>query len=301
MLNKPLSILLCVSLPLLLVACGGSGSSSSAGSGQLSIGLTDAPVDNADAVVISFGALTLKPQSGEAIDIVLDEALTVNLLDYQGDNRVMLLDGYEIAAGEYNWMRLSIVEADSYIEIEGQQFALEIPSAAQSGLKLNRGFTIAVATVTDFTLDFDLRKSVHQEGAGDYKLRPTIRVVDSLVVGSIAGAVAAELIASELCNNGDNNDIGNTVYIFESADQIPQDVQGVDGDPLASVMVNFNAETENYEFLAGFIAAGEYTMAFTCDGSIDIADEDNSATVIFGDPQNITVIAGETVEMTFGG
>lgn len=300
MINK---IILCSFLSVILAACGGGGSSSNdeGTSGQLTIGLTDAPVDSADAVVISFDAISIKPQSGDAIDITFDEALTVDVLSYQGDSRVMMLDGYTVEAGEYNWMRLSIVEDNSYIEVDGQQFPLEIPSGAQSGLMLNRGFTVAVGAVTDFTLDFDLRKSVHQEGTGDYKLRPTIRVIDSLEVGSIAGTVGAELITSELCNNGDNDDIGNAVYIFTGADQIPQDEQGATGDPLASVMVNFNAETESYVFLAGFIAAGEYTAAFTCDASIDVADEDNSEIVIFGDPVNITVTAGETSEITFGG
>lgn len=300
MINK---IILCSFLSVTLAACGGGSSSSNdeGTSGQLTIGLTDAPVDSADAVVISFDAISIKPQSGDAIDITFDEALTVDVLSYQGDSRVMMLDGYTVEAGEYNWMRLSIVEDNSYIEVDGQQFPLEIPSGAQSGLMLNRGFTVAVGAVTDFTLDFDLRKSVHQEGTGDYKLRPTIRVIDSLEVGSIAGTVGAELITSELCSNGDNDDIGNAVYIFTGADQIPQDEQGATGDPLASVMVNFNAETESYVFLAGFIAAGEYTAAFTCDASIDVADEDNSEIVIFGDPVNITVTAGEASAITFGG
>lgn len=304
MINKPLSTLICIVFSTALASCGGgSGYSDSndSSNGQLTIGLTDAPVDNADAVVISFDAITVKPQSGEAIEITFAQALTVDVLSYQGDNRVMMLDEYDIAAGEYNWMRLSIVEADSYIEIEGQQFALEIPSGAQSGLMLNRGFTVAVGAVTDFTLDFDLRKSVHQEGTGDYKLRPTIRVINSLEVGSIAGTVAAALITSESCNNGDNDDIGNAVYIFDGADQIPQDEQGVAGDPLASASVTFNAETETYVFLAGFIEAGEYTAAFTCDASIDVADEDNSETVLFGDPVNITVTVGETSEIIFEG
>ncbi|MFT5085530.1 MAG: hypothetical protein ACI9Y1_003591 [Lentisphaeria bacterium] len=110
--------------------------------------------------------------------IVLDEPFTLDLLQYQGETRALLPDNYTLAAGEYNWMRLAVNESASYIEIDGLQYPLEIPSSAQTGLKLNRGFTIAQGTVSDFTLDFDLRKSVHQEGNGDYKLRSTVRIVN---------------------------------------------------------------------------------------------------------------------------
>lgn len=280
-----------------LIGCGGSGGSSN---GSLNVGVTDAPVDGADAVVVTFDSITVKPAEGERLVFELETPASINLLDYQGDERVLLLDGQSLPAGDYVWMRLGVIEEDSYIEVDGQQHLLEIPSGAQSGLKMNRSFTVASGGLTDFTIDVDLKKSVHMEGTGDYKLRPTLRITNNMEVGHITGTVAESLIIDEACvNNGDNNDIGNSVYVFEGLDQIPQDIQMISGDPIASANVNYNAETELYEFTIGFIPTGDYTVAFTCDGSVDMPDTDDSATVAFGDPQNISVAAGEDTVVSF--
>lgn len=281
-----------------IYGCGGSGSSNS--NGSLNVGITDAPVDSASAVVVTFSSISVKPSEGEALVFELETPMSINLLDYQGDERVLLLDGENLPAGNYVWMRLGIVEGDSYIEVDGLQHNLEIPSGAQSGLKMNRSFTIASGGLTDFTIDFDLKKSVHKEGNGDYKLRPTLRITNNMEIGHITGTVADSLIIDTACeNNGDNNDVGNSVYVFEGLDQIPQDIQGIAGDPIAAANVMYNAESEQYEFTVGYIPAGDYTVAFTCDGSVDVPDTDDSAIVTFGDPQNISVEPGENTSVTF--
>ena len=104
----------------------------------------------------------------------------------------MLLDGEEILAGEYEWMRLKVdadpnVAGDSYLQLEasGAACELRIPSGDQTGLKLIRGFTIGAGTTTDFTIDFDLRKSlvappgqttiVDTCGNQAYLLKPVLR------------------------------------------------------------------------------------------------------------------------------
>lgn len=272
-----------------VAGCGGGGGSSGGGSGTLNLSITDAPVDEADAVVVVFTGVELKPAAGDSVTISYDTPRSLNLLDLQGTESAPLLEDQTLAAGEYNWIRLAVDESASYIEIGGQQFALEIPSAAQTGLKLNRGFTIGVGTTTDFTIDFDLRKSVHQEGTGDYKLRPTLRIVDNLDVSAIYGSVDAALITAETCSNGEMHDVGNLVYLFAGADTTPNDVSGSGADPLTSASVTYDAQTNTYNYVIGFVPAGDYTVAFTCDGSIDdpLADDD----VVFSAERNVTVVA----------
>ncbi len=279
-----------------LAACGGgsgSGGSSGSGDASLTLGITDAPVDEAEAVVITFDTVEL--QGPERETITFDEAKTINLLDLQGTEQELLLDSYVLPAGEYQWIRLGVIEdpALTYIQVAGEQYPLEIPSNAQTGLKLNRGFTLAAGGVTSFTIDFDLRKSVHQQGTGDYKLRPTLRIVDTLEASNIMGTVAESLIIDENCNNGDNNDMGNSVYLYSGADVTPLDVQGAETDPLASANVVYNSETLEWEFTLGFVAEGDYTLAFTCDASLDVSDEDNSDVVMFPSTANITIVADE--------
>lgn len=277
-----------------LAACSGSSSST----GKFTLGLTDGPVENAQAVVITFSAVELHGAESKVIEF--DTPMSLDLLQLQGEARSLLLDGESFTAGDYQWVRLAVDEASSYIQIDGSQHALEIPSNAQTGLKLNRPFTIGAGSTTDFTIDFDLRKSVHQEGVGDYKLRPTLRIVDNLEVNTVSGTVAETLVTNVSCNNGDNNDIGNAVYLFSGDGATIQDLQGNSTDPLASSSVVYNLESEAYEYEIGYVPVGEYTIAFTCDASLDISTEDNSDVVNFsaGFPVNVTVEGDIVVDIT---
>ena len=283
-------VLVAVATSTLLVACGGSGGSgggSDSSTGVLSLGITDGPVEGATSVVVAFSSVELHGAENKVI--TFDELQVINLLDYQGEERVLLLDGEVLTAGEYQWIRLGVDEAASYIEVDGLQHDLEIPSGSQSGLKMNRGITIGAGSSNDFTVDFDLRKSVTQAGTGDYKLRPTVRLVNNLEVNTVRGTVGESLIIDISCNNGDNNDTGNAVYLFEGTDTSTQDIQGNSGDPLASATVNYNDQSEDYAFVIGYVPVGDYTAAFTCDASLDSSEEDNSDVVNFSDGVNLSV------------
>ena len=97
----------------------------------------------------------------------------------------MLLDGEEVPAGEYTWMRLKVladpdVAGDSYITIDGAECELQIPSGDERGLQMIRGFTIGAGTTTDFTVDFNLRQlgveAPGPDNRGPGVRRPGIRV-----------------------------------------------------------------------------------------------------------------------------
>ena len=55
--------------------------------------------------------------------------------------------------------RRANVVGDSYVRLEtgGEECEMRVPSGDQTGLKLVRGFTVGAGTITDFTIDFDLR------------------------------------------------------------------------------------------------------------------------------------------------
>ena len=161
-------ILIVATSAALLAACGGSdGGGGQAQTGFLKVGITDAPVDMAAAVVVKFTGVELKPQGGPAFSIDFATPKSLDLIQLQGEDRALLLDGEEIPVGEYEWMRLKVdadpnVAGDSYLQLEqgGAECEMRIPSGDQTGLKLIRGFTIGAGTTTDFTIDFDLRKSI---------------------------------------------------------------------------------------------------------------------------------------------
>ena len=85
-------------------------------------------------------------------------------------------------AGDYEWIRLIVDNEqdvrDSYVVLtSGEECELRVPSGAESGLKLNRGFTLPADGSVALTIDFDLRKSIHappgQQGAAAAAPRAT--------------------------------------------------------------------------------------------------------------------------------
>lgn len=267
-LKKPLASLALMGAIAGLAACGGS--SDDDNTGRLSLSVTDAPVDSATEVVVAFTGVSIKPAGGEAVEFVFDEVKSINLLDLQGTASESLLDGETVAAGEYQWIRLDVAAQqgvmDSYIGMnDGSQLELTIPSGSETGLKLVSGFTVPVGGDADFTIDFDLRKSItNPRDATSAILRPALRIVDNTVVGSIAGMVDGSLIST--C--ADSSVDSGAVYVYSGADATPADVQGAESDPLASALVSVGDGGE-YQYEVGFLSEGSYTLAYTCDAGQD--------------------------------
>lgn len=292
-----------------LAACGG-GSGGDGSTGAVNLGITDAPVDFADSVVVEFTGVELKPQGGDPVSIDFAEPRRLDLLQLTGTSRAMLLDGEQVAAGEYEWLRLKVnadpdIGGDSYLRLEagGQECELRIPSGSQTGLKLVRGFTVGAGTTTDFTIDFDLRKSVVAPpgqqtdvdtcGNQAFLLKPVLRIVDNLEVGSISGQVDQSLVAA--CPSPAEAPYPGNVYVFgpvpAGTTLVPDDYDGVaddpDGsDPIASAMVN----PDTFGYTVGFLPPGDYVVAYTCDldnAAVDADAPDSGESVNFVPPTGL--------------
>lgn len=286
---------------MLLAGCGGGGGdagSPQAATGRISLGVTDAPVDGATAVVVKFTAIELKPADGDAFTVNLEPAQSIDLLKLAGGGSRALLENYSVPAGSYQSVRL-LIEAQqnqpsSYIDFaSGERFPLFVPSGSESGLKLIRGFTVAAGSTSNFTIDFDLRKSVIAPPgqAPNYLLKPVLRMVDNLKVGAIAGTVASALVTA---------DCSPQVYIFTGAGVVPDDLDPAthpDVDPLVSAPVNLDTASGEYRFRLGFIEVGEYTASFTCNGALDTPEGEE--VLVFAGTQNATVTANQTTTIAF--
>jgi hypothetical protein len=197
-----------------LAACGGgdggSGSGSTAanpaGTGTVRVSLTDAPRcrvgnEDLDKVFVTVEQVRIhqspddSPSSGRWYDIDVRPAKKINLLDLT-NGRLEELGTVPLPAGTYSQVRLvlspnrgaampanSVVEAGSTIELP-----LQTPSAAQSGLKLIRPFTVAANTTVDLVIDFDACRSIVLRGNGTYLLKPVLSA-DLKHVGAIVGFV----------------------------------------------------------------------------------------------------------------
>ncbi len=275
-----------------LAGCsGGSGGSSGSepATGLLSLGVSDAPVQDARQVCIEFSEAEFKKAGSDNQIIVFDPPAKIDLLAFQGMNAAALLTDESLEAGEYQWVRLAANAAQganggagagmndtecvgegSYIVTEdGGVHGLYIPSSAQSGLKLNRGFTLPVGGHVDFVAEFDLMKSIHAPRGldPDYIMRPTIRLLDRSESGSIAGEVSVALATQADCMPA--------VYLY-NAGEAPDDNED-DGemdsiDPIASAMVEMHNDGR-YLYEIGPLSTGVYDVAFSCDADDPVEDE----------------------------
>lgn len=281
-----------------LAACGGGGDGSPDANGRVSLSITDAPIDDATSVVVQFSGVAFK-RAGSAPETVQSLAPSprqLDLLQYQQGRAALLLDGVTLPAGDYEWVRLIVDNEpnvrDSYlVRTTGEECELTVPSGAQSGLKLNRGFTLPADGSVALTIDFDLRKSIHappgQQGSTPtctqaYLMRPTLRIVDDANVGAIAGTVDSTLVTAECLPK---------VYVFQDAGVVPDDIEesaaAPDVDPVVVAGVDVENGSTAYRYHAAFMPPGAYTVGFTC-GDDDPVNDD---TLTFLAPQDVTVQA----------
>lgn len=277
---------------------GCSGGDAADGTGRMSVSVTDAPVDDASSVVVQFSGVAFKREgaSTEVVQNLSPSPRQLDLLEYQEGRAALLLDRVTLPAGNYEWIRLIVDNEpnvrDSYIVLtSGQECELRVPSGAESGLKLNRGFTLPADGSAALTIDFDLRKSIHappgQQGSTPdcsqaYLMRPTLRVVDDANVGAIAGTVDSALVTDTCLPK---------VYVFSGSDVVPDDLEdsgaAPDVDPLVVASVAVENGSTAFGYRAAFLPPAAYTVAFTC-GDDDPSDDE---VLTFLTPKNVTVQA----------
>jgi hypothetical protein len=148
------------------------------GQGTLEIKLTDAPSDlNITEALVTMSMLEVhyagiddeNETFGEWITLV-NESQTFDLITLQ--NATTLFGSAVLQAGIYTQIRLHVDQA--LITIDGVQYDLEIPSKT---VKLIKPFQVIENETLTLILDFDIQKSVHETGSGEYILRPTIKVI----------------------------------------------------------------------------------------------------------------------------
>jgi uncharacterized protein DUF4382 len=285
----------------LCAACGGSDNTTMAGSGTgtLILSLTDTPVEGASQVVVAFTGVDLMGPGGQT-HIALASEKSIDLITLQGNASTVLLDGVTVKAGDYQWLRLDVDEAKSFVfATGGGKFPLDIPSGSQSGLKLVSGFTVVQGGGADFIIDFDLRQSLTLDNSGGtttYTLKPALRLTDMQQAGSVTGTVAStlsiggKLITATSCKP--------TVYVYSGTGIIPEgyDVTLSGGTvPLTSAQVTLDSMSGNYVYTVGFLAPGTYTLAVTC-ASADVAGQ---PTLAFSAIKTATVTANNTTMINF--
>jgi hypothetical protein len=300
-------------LALLLTACGGGGSSSSdttsVSSGStpvsgLTLRLTDAKVNSLEEVWITFTKVIFQPADGrDRFEHVFDPPIQVELTQLAGGGEVMLLEEYPLEPGDYEWMRLAVLSEEEHVEdtyvVEegGGVFALKCPScsADQSGLKLKwpKDTTWETEGWVDFTVDFDVRKSITlaKPNAGPdkkYILKPTLQILTTELASTYIHGEVRDADFDPLVREG------CVVYVYEGADVTLDDYcnvfeagdycDPVRGDTaLTTAPVEYIEDPESmyygkYAYRTGYLYPDTYTVALTCDD--DPANTEDDLTFI---------------------
>ena len=286
--TKTLSV---VALSSAMVACGGGGSDNPTpepDTASFSLAVSDAPVDQANAVVVYFNTVELIGPDGPITFDVRDEnndPQAIDLLNYQGEAFVSIVDATEIPTGTYTQLRLEVTE-DSYIEMDSGTFELKVPS---NELKLD-GIEALPGVEAAYTVEFDLRKSL-VDPVGQPNtifINPRgVRLVANDSVGTLLGTVSPALMESAACAEKIDLTSGNAVYVYEG-DALDPTLLGDDADapantgeisPYTVANVTYNEDSETYEFVAGYLPGGSYTVGFSCLALNDEPETDESADV----------------------
>jgi len=175
-------------------ACSDSSPSSPTGpGGMLNVRLTDAPFDEARAVLVTFSEVSVHradaPESSWSTLAFADGGATrtCDLKKLQNAREDVLGVG-SLTAGHYTQIRLTVASARLYFTSEstGPACASSIPAPAGTSapvdvpsgqVRLNRQFTIPEGGAVTMLLDFDGGASIREQGNGQFRMTPVIAVV----------------------------------------------------------------------------------------------------------------------------
>jgi len=254
------------------------------------------------SVFITVTGVEVKPTNGASMTFTLNNALKVDLLTLQQGNVASLVNGASVPAGSYDWIRLALDTSagKNYVLVcpagttppcgSPDTIDLTIPSGAQTGLKIVRGFTMPVNGAIHLVIDFNVDRSIVPiPNSTSWHMKPTLRVVQTDTVGTIAGTIsAAAMNAATVSTTACSATNLPTVYVYAAQDATtnvtPDDIfTGTEEatetpvQPIVTQLTTYNAAdgsaTFNIQWLASESGYNYYTVAFTCDADDPSMDE----------------------------
>jgi hypothetical protein len=286
---------------------------------SLTLGLSDQDFEDLKQVVIEVDRITFR-RTGvddvvvdtftiDQLDLVDVDSFQIDLLDYQGLNQLLVIEDLELRSGSYSALNITILGNDinnSYVQESDDTIrAITVSGGALSlaGPDFPRGNQV-------FTVEFSLPQALqYQESAGSYRLTTDgVRVMDNATAASLAGRVDTSLFDTAApCDAKTDPESGNRIYLYADS--------GIDADNLADVYTSASATdvpankrapyavaslardtlTGGWQYSFGYIDAGDYTMAFSCNAAADDPVNYDGITIPLPDDQlyNIRLDEGE--------
>jgi hypothetical protein len=314
-------------LPWLAVALGGCScgfdcnNEDSRGTTVLTLGFSDALPEDLKQVVIEVDSITFRRVGAEDIvveqftipelDLVAEDSFQVDLLLYRGRNQLVVIDGLELPSANYSQVLIKVLGGDmnrSYV----QQADDTVRELSVAGGVLTLPGTSFSRSTQAYTLEFSLAQSLQVNAAGTvYQMAANgIRLENNATAASLSGRVESSLFDSVApCSEKTDPNSGNRVYLYQGSPQsgkrlgdvyrssssttVPSDVL----PPFAVGSLVRNPLTANWEYIFGFLPAGNYTLAFACNTAAD--DSVNFDNLVIAQPggqvYSLSLAAGASV------
>ncbi len=270
-----------VALALLLSGCDAA---------WITVDLGTDPPANPEISAVQANLLGLEFRKGDSTTTTLEfrDGEIVDLLDLRDGDPLRLFTNEELPAGTYTGVRL-LFDPD-------QEQSRVTTSEGNTRLRLAAGaFTAVSFTVEDekesreeFTLTLDLRQSLSFDEANDrYTLTPALRSVRTEDAARVEGSVAVVCPAGTVLRDD------GAIYLYSGRNVQPDDLDGAEAEPFATTGV-IDLGAAAFRYALRFLPAGNYTMAFTCQGDEEVPG--SSENLDFRNVENVALEAGDVLQ-----
>lgn len=257
--------------------------------GELTVDVVAAPPQGATALVLKLKGVELLTDNGDLVTVELKNADTVDLLDY-GSEPYRLITDEDLDQGSYNGIRLLFADDGNYIErSDGTRTSITISDTSSFA---DIDLDIAENDKVELTDVLDLQLSLSQPDGGTVLLQPVEHTVKTAEAAQISGIAETDVINSSACV-----DDGLAAYVFPGLGVVADDYDGEAAEPVATAAVDLDSDSGNYRYEIPFIGNGSYTVALTCNASLENGSADDALTFIRS--AGITVDEGESGELNF--
>jgi hypothetical protein len=251
---------------------------------------TDAPADPAIAQVqVNLRGLEFRRDDGSQATLEFNDGELVDLLALQTGDPLRLFTDEELHSGRYVGLRL-LFDSDEDDNAVLTDTDGEFPLRLAAGPFVPVDFTVETDEESEetLTITLDLRQSLQFDDVEEeYTLTPQLRVVETTAAAQIAGDVG------QPCASGIPLPGRGAAYLFAGHDVEPDDLDRIAPEPVATTSVG-ESGTLDLRYALRFLAAGDYTLAFTCLGDEDLLNESDD--LDFTDVQNVVLDEDEQLE-----
>lgn len=231
--------------------------------GQTSVKITDAPVDNAEVegVIVTVADVKIDGESHAGFE----GKQTIDLMAYQNGNTKLLADG-ELEAKSYSSVSLVLdYETDEdgnspgcYVEkSDGSKASLSANGESNGEVSLNHNFVVESQSQTSLVIDFDLRKTVSKKNneyrfVSESDMNSRIRVENESETGHVSGE----------CDDTPSSGETFVVYAYTagSFDAESETTAQSEGDLLFANAVTSSKVEGNGSYQLSFLEDGEYEI-----------------------------------------